>query len=139
MTDLITIPLNKLAQWKGNVRKTASMEALEELIASLSSHGLLQSLVVRPAPTKGKTKGTYHVIAGQRRLMALQEMAKRGTIQEDHPVSCHILRADASPEEISLAENTVRLEMHCPVRLSAEHLVLDSPAISSLIEPISPR
>lgn len=46
MTDLVTIPLNQLVQWKGNVRKTAPTEALEELIASLSSHGLLQSLTV---------------------------------------------------------------------------------------------
>ena len=63
MTDITSIPLNKLAAWSGNVRKTAGADtALAELAASIAAHGLLQSLVVR----KGK-KGSYAVVAGGRR------------------------------------------------------------------------
>lgn len=112
MTDLKNIPLNKLALWKGNVRKTGATEALEELIASIAAHGLLQSLVVREAPAKGKTKGKYHVVAGQRRFMALNALAERGAITADHPIPCQIISGKAQAQEISLAENTVRLPMH---------------------------
>ena len=63
MTDTTSIPLNKLIAWNGNVRKTAGADtAMAELAASIASHGLLQSLVVR----KGK-RDTYAVIAGGRR------------------------------------------------------------------------
>ena len=66
MTDTTSIPLNKLAAWDGNVRKTAGADtALAELAASIAAHGLLQSLVVR----KGK-KGKFAVVAGGRRLAA---------------------------------------------------------------------
>jgi ParB/Sulfiredoxin domain len=56
MTDINTIPpnltsagsrANRLALWKGNVRKTGANEGIAELAASIASHGLLQSLVVR--------------------------------------------------------------------------------------------
>lgn len=112
MTDSKNIPLNKLVLWKGNVRKTGATEALEELIASIVAHGLLQSLVVREAPAKGKTKGKYHIVAGQRRFMALTALAERGTIPADHPIPCQIISGEAQAQEISLAENTVRLPMH---------------------------
>ena len=47
-----TIPLNKLFAWDGNVRKTESDKAIDELAASIASHGLLQSLVVRKEKTR---------------------------------------------------------------------------------------
>ncbi|MBI4031029.1 MAG: ParB N-terminal domain-containing protein [Proteobacteria bacterium] len=71
MTETITIPLNKLAVWDGNVRKTGAHEALEELIASLASHGLLQSLVVRAISTKGKAKGKYQTCSRKPRSCSM--------------------------------------------------------------------
>jgi len=47
MTDIIDIPLNKLTAWRGNVRKTNPRAGLDQLKASITAHGLLQSLVVR--------------------------------------------------------------------------------------------
>jgi len=42
MTDTISIPLNKLLAWNGNVRKTAGADtALAELAASIVAHGLI--------------------------------------------------------------------------------------------------
>jgi len=67
MSDIITIPLNKLAPWNGNVRRTKASDGIDELAASIAAHGLLQSLVVR----EGK-RGKYQVIAGQRRYLALR-------------------------------------------------------------------
>jgi ParB family chromosome partitioning protein len=111
MTDTTHITLDKLLPWDGNVRKTGASEALAELTASIAAHGLLQGLVVKPTSGK-KNAGKYHVVAGQRRLMALTALAERGTIANDHPVRCHVIAHDAQAEEISLAENTVRLQMH---------------------------
>jgi ParB family chromosome partitioning protein len=108
MTDITSIPLNKLTAWDGNVRKTAGADtALAELAASIAAHGLLQSLVVR----KGK-KGSYAVVAGGRRLAALLQLAEAGKIANDHAVSCSILADDADGTEISLAENAIRENMH---------------------------
>jgi len=106
MTESINIPLNKLVAWDGNVRKTGAHEGLEELMASIQSHGLLQPLVVKAAPDKGKTKGKYHVVAGQRRLMTLNG------INYAEPVRCLLIDESADATEISLVENTIRQQMH---------------------------
>jgi len=47
MTDNTTIPLNRLLAWEGNVRKTDADKSIDELAASITVHGLPQSLVVR--------------------------------------------------------------------------------------------
>src|ERR1035437_1747519 len=108
MTDTTSIPLNKLVAWDGNVRKTAGADtALAELAASIAAHGLLQSLVVR----KGK-RDTYAVVAGGRRLAALQSLAESGRISADYAIPCHVIADDADATEISLAENAIREQMH---------------------------
>ena len=108
MTDTTSIPLNKLAAWDGNVRKTPGADtALAELAASIAAHGLLQSLVVR----NGK-KGKFAVVAGGRRLQALQSLVESGKIAADYAVPCQLVADDADATEISLAENAVRENMH---------------------------
>src|SRR5579863_619518 len=83
MTDTTSIPLNKLAAWDGNVRKTAGADtSLAELAASIAAHGLLQSLV------------------------------EGGKIAADYAVPCQLVADDADAAEISLAENAVRENMH---------------------------
>jgi len=108
MTDTTSIPLNKLAAWDGNVRKTAGADtALAELAASIAAHGLLQSLVVRNAK-----KGKFAVVAGGRRLAALLQLVESGKISADYAVPCQVVADDADATEISLAENAVRENMH---------------------------
>ncbi len=87
------IPLNQLVLSCENVRKTKPTPSEQiELKASIQAHGLLENLIVCANPA-----GTYDVLAGGRRLAA------------DHAVSCLI--HDGSPNEISLAENVVRVSM----------------------------
>jgi ParB family chromosome partitioning protein len=108
MTDTTSIPLNKLVAWKGNVRKTPSSdESLSELAASIHAVGLINPLTVRPAK-----KGKFEVGAGGRRLAALQLLASEGKIEADHPVRCEVRSKDDDFLEVSLAENTVREQMH---------------------------
>ena len=91
MTDTSSIPLSKLSACDGNVRKTAGADtSLAELAASIAAHGLLQSLVVR----KDK-KGKFAVVAGGRRLAALQQLAESGSIEADYAVPCQVIASDA--------------------------------------------
>src|SRR5271169_1324688 len=103
----IPIPLDKLIAWEGNVRKTESDKGIDELAASIKAHGLLQSLVVK------KEKGdTYAVVAGRRRLLALQSLAESDDIGAGNPIDCHVIDGEADAGEISLVENVQREQMH---------------------------
>jgi ParB family chromosome partitioning protein len=120
MSESLTIPLNKLAPWSGNVRKTGVHDGIDELAASIASHGLLQSLVVQT----GK-RGKYEVVAGQRRLLALQSLAKAGTIAKDFPVPCMVVDNSETSTELSLAENVVRAPMHPADQFEAFHALAE--------------
>ena len=102
----VDIPLNKLTLWDENVRTTRAEDGLDELIASITSVGLLHSLVVQKA-----TRGQYSVIAGKRRFLALSQMVASGNVKRTMPVPCRVAAQDADLTEISLAENVVRLQM----------------------------
>jgi ParB family chromosome partitioning protein len=116
-----TIALNKLLAWEGNVRKTDADKGIDELAASISAHGLLQSLVVR----KDK-RGKYAVVAGRRRLLALQSLAENGGVAETMPIPCQILDDDAGATEISLAENVQREAMHPADEFDAFRALIES-------------
>ncbi|MCC6206448.1 MAG: ParB/RepB/Spo0J family partition protein [Hyphomicrobiales bacterium] len=125
--ETTTIALNKLVAWDGNVRKTGVTDGLDELAASIAAHGLLQSLVVRPIE-KGKKRGKYAVVAGQRRLLALQSLAKAKTIALDADIPCVIAHGDSDAAELSLAENTVRMPMHPADQFEAFRSLIDEGA-----------
>jgi ParB family chromosome partitioning protein len=107
MTDNISIPLNKLLAWEGNVRKTDADKGIDELATSIAAHGLLQSLVVQ----KDK-RGKYAVVAGRRRLAALQVLVEAKTVKPDMDIPCRVLDDETDACEISLAENVQREPMH---------------------------
>jgi ParB family chromosome partitioning protein len=121
MTDIINIALNKLAVWEGNVRKTQDRAGIEELAASIKAHGLQQNLVVK------KTGKTFAVIAGGRRLRALQLLAKAGDIPDSHPVMCRVA-SDEDATEIGLAENIMRADMHPADQFAAFRKLADGGA-----------
>ena len=52
------------------------------------------------------------MIAGGRRLAALQALADEGAVAPDHPVPCHVVTNEDNAAELSLVENTVRAAMH---------------------------
>lgn len=100
------IALDQLVPSPANVRRTGGSTGIDELVASIEAHGLLQNLQVREA--KG---GKFEVVAGGRRLAALRLLAKRKHLPKSEPIPCHVLD-DEDAGEISLAENVVRLPMH---------------------------
>ncbi|MBO9462464.1 ParB/RepB/Spo0J family partition protein [Labrenzia sp. R5_0] len=96
-----------------NVRKHGAKSG-EDLIPSIKAVGLIQPLLVRP-----NCEG-YEVIAGQRRLNALQEIAKDEAIEA---VPCVIMDDgdDVKAIEASLAENIARLPMDVLDQFEAFH------------------
>jgi ParB family chromosome partitioning protein len=106
------IPLSKLVPSLANVRKTGRDVGIEELAASIASHGLLQNLTVRPVlNAAGAETGKFEVVAGGRRLAALKLLAKRKAILKTYPVPCAFMPG-FSGEEVSLAENVFQAPMH---------------------------
>src|SRR5271166_6429231 len=104
-TEIVQIPLNKLTKSDTNVRKTGE-NSITELAASIQAHGLLHNLVVI------KTKSDkYQVIAGSRRLAALNKLAKEKVIPKTFDVPCRVVEGEAGTET-SLAENVIRTNMH---------------------------
>lgn len=108
------IPLNELGSSKKNARRTAAGETKhKELMASIKAHDVLSSLVVRKLDRPKADGIRFAVIAGERRLRALQGLAAEGEVAKTRPVPCHVRRGKAAEDfEVSLAENTVRAEMN---------------------------
>ncbi|WP_370689598.1 ParB/RepB/Spo0J family partition protein [Ensifer adhaerens] len=120
--DIITIALGKLDRDPKNVRKSYCKEGIEELAANIRADGyrLLQNIVVR----KGDKKGRYFVTAGERRRLALCLLAEAGEINGDFPVEAK-LREETDAISISLAENTMREDMHPVDQYEAFRIMAD--------------
>jgi ParB family transcriptional regulator, chromosome partitioning protein len=112
------IPLNLLKISPRNVRKTYA--GIESLAVSIASHSLIHNLVAE------KVNGHYEVIAGGRRLLALQHLEKQKKLPEDlEQVRCLIIPA-AGAGEVSLAENAFREPMHPADQFEAFQALLDT-------------
>lgn len=108
LPSITHIHLSKLSRSDNNVRTiNPDSKADKELIASIQSQGILQNLVVIPA----RKKGHYEVVAGGRRLGALQSLLKAEVILETYPVPCLVTDNDHATTA-SLTENVQRADMH---------------------------
>ena len=102
------IPLDRLTLSSANVRTTsADPQDDKELQASILSLGVLESLLVVP-----NGDDTFAVVAGGRRLAALQRLAEAGEIPAEYVAPCRIYNGGADPAEVSLHENEKRAAMH---------------------------
>ncbi len=107
------IPLSRLALAPENVRKTPpDARADTELKASIAALGLLENLVVRADEPDEDGTERYAVVAGGRRLKAMQALVEDEAFDADRPVPCQVRTGDAQPGEVSLAENVMRVPMH---------------------------
>ena len=109
MNMIESVELEKITS-EGN-RKNAKDESFEQLVNSIKEHGILEPPVVRklPAPQIG-----YKVVAGRRRVEAVRQLNKRKGGVHAVSIDCMVIDPDdpRSDEEIALAENVNRLEMH---------------------------
>ena len=128
--DIRDIPLSRLELSPDNVHKTpADASAFTELKASIAAHGLLENLIARSTDGPGR----YAVIAGGRRLAAMQALAAEGALDEDHPVPCRMIGSILAAEEVSLAENSVRAAMHPADQVEAFRRLADAGSTAAAI------
>jgi ParB family transcriptional regulator, chromosome partitioning protein len=98
------IPLDRIRESSSNPRRAFDERKLRELAENIKVHGVLQAILVRPAP--GSTDGTYELVAGARRFRA-SRLADKDTI----PATVRGL-TDAECREIQLIENLQRADIH---------------------------
>lgn len=115
----VLVPLDKLTLSDANVRKVHHEESLSELAALIESQGLLQRLSVVAAPDE-----CYAVVAGGRRLRAMQALAQSGRWSPTQPVECK-LYDEAAAVQVSVAENSGREEMHPADQMEAFRRLVD--------------
>jgi len=114
------IALNKLVISDNNVRVVKPEKAKDmELIASIKSHGLVQNLVV----IEQDKSGCYEVIAGGRRLAALQHLKSKGDIKGTYSVPCAV-NDGSNITAVSLAEN-LKATMHPADEFMAYQKMID--------------
>lgn len=104
---IIQVPLSQLRLSPRNARKTGGQN-IEGLAASIAAHNLLQNLTVTP----GAAGDEYQVVAGGRRLAAMQLLRDRGQLDAEFSVPCKLITDDGAALEASTAENTLREAMH---------------------------
>ena len=132
--DIRDIPLSQLELSPDNVRKTpADASAFTELKASIAAHGLLENLIARAMEPGTDCVARYAVIAGGRRLAAMQALAAEGALEEDHPVPCRMIGSIVAAEEVSLAENSVRAAMHPADQVEAFRRLADAGSTAAAI------
>ena len=132
--DIRDIPLPQLELSPCNVRKTpADASAFTELKASIAAHGLLENLIARAMEPGTDCVVRYAVIAGGRRLAAMQALAAEGALDEDHPVPCRMIGSIVAAEEVSLAENSVRAAMHPADQVEAFRRLADAGSTAAAI------
>ncbi|MEJ6403304.1 ParB/RepB/Spo0J family partition protein [Yoonia sp. 2307UL14-13] len=97
------VPVERVHPNPDQPRRTFAPDALEELSASIAEKGIIQPLIVRPAPHHD---GHYEIVAGERRWRAAQ-MAKLHEV----PI---ILREydDTEVLEIAIIENIQRADLN---------------------------
>ena len=120
------IPLCQLFASRTNPRRVRpERDAHRRLTASIRAYGLLEPLVVRPAPRKLAEDGSedgalprYEVVAGRRRLDALRTIHRRTPLETlkvfpGAGVPCMIHDVDAETAHgMALSENFAREGMH---------------------------
>lgn len=101
MTSENKLSINEIVPNKDQPRKTFDQGALQELADSISQHGVLQPLLVRPLP-----EGGYQLVAGERRWRA----SKMAGLKEV-PVVIKEL-SDVETMEIAIIENLQREDLN---------------------------
>jgi ParB family chromosome partitioning protein len=131
---LTRIAVKNLVKSPLNVRKKEG-SGIAELAALIASQGLIQNLVVTEQKKKNKKTGRYEVVAGGRRLAALNLLVAEERLSKDHEVDCRVVGVDEALQ-MSLAENSGREPMH-PADLVMAYRTLTGAGLSP--DEIAPR
>jgi ParB family chromosome partitioning protein len=120
----VLVPLDRLFISEANVRKVHHEEGLVELAALIEAQGLLQRLSVVAQPDE-----RFAVVAGGRRLRAMQVLAESGRWSASQPVECKLYE-EAQAVQVSLAENSGREGMHPADQMEAFKRLIDGAGLT---------
>ncbi|WP_409054093.1 ParB/RepB/Spo0J family partition protein [Variovorax sp. GrIS 2.14] len=115
----VLVPLDQLFISEANVRKVHQDDGIAELSALIDAQGLLQRLCVVP-----HDDGRCAVVAGGRRLRAMQLLVSSGRWTPAQPVECKLVDK-AQAVQVSLAENSGRQGMHPADQMEAFKTLID--------------
>jgi ParB family chromosome partitioning protein len=127
-TEYRNLPLNVLIPSKTNPRRIIEDDSLRELAESISVHGVLEPLIVRPV-----TERDFEVVVGGRRFAASKKAGK-----DDAPCSIRNL-TDAQVLEIQLVENLQRRDVHPMEEAHGFHALLKLEEPKYTIEQIGAK
>ena len=96
---IVIIPLENIDQNPDQPRKVFDKESIEELAASIASHGLIQPITVK---RKEGEEGLYVLVAGERRYRAHQLLLR---------ADIYAVVTKGSSDEIALIENLQREDL----------------------------
>ncbi len=125
MSPIMHVPLSKLTLSPRNARKTGGHD-VSDLAANIAVAGLLQNLIVAPSDAG---PDQFEVIAGGRRLSALQLLEREGRLPDaiaTDGVPCRRIDDEAAIIEASTAENTIRTPLHPADQFEAFKAMVDS-------------
>jgi len=103
-SSVLDIPLERIRESTTNPRRVFDETKLREFADNIRLHGVLQAILVRPAPDG--EDGIYELVAGARRFRA-SKLAVKSTI----PATVRAL-SDSECREIQLVENLQREGVH---------------------------
>ena len=96
--DYVTLPLDRIRESTTNPRQR--FDDLEELAASIRTHGLLQPILVRPV------RKDFELVVGARRLRAARLAGLNSVPAQVKPLD------DRSAREVQIIENLQRQDVH---------------------------
>lgn len=98
--EIVTLKISQIEPNRSQPRRTFDEEALQELADSISAHGVLQPILVRP-----QIVGGYQIVAGERRYRA----ARIAGLTEIPAIVREL--SDAETMQIALIENLQRRDL----------------------------
>ena len=110
ISNIRRIAIKNLVKSPLNVRKKEG-SGIAELAALIASQGLIQNLVVTEQKKKNKKTGKFEVVAGGRRLAALNLLVSEARLSKEDEVDCRVVGVEEALQ-MSLAENSGREAMH---------------------------
>lgn len=110
VTPLIsTVPLSDLTEATDNVRSIFYDDTIVELAASIAENGLLNPLTVVP------NENGWTVIAGNRRLRALQLLVEQGKLKRNAPINVIVSSAQAEVAVATMLVENLQREDISPI------------------------
>ena len=117
----VTLKISEIEPNRSQPRQSFDEAALSELAESISAHGLLQPLLVRPLPLGG-----YEIVAGERRYRACR-MAGLTEVPEN------LQREDLTPLEEAEGYNVLMKEHNFTQEEVAQSMGKSRPAIANAL------